>query len=72
MCCLAVSIRPPYSGPMKKDTSVNVRLTSDERAELQRLADADKRKLSDYIRLVLQAHLETERQAGTKLEKRKK
>ena len=57
---------------MKKDTSVNVRLTSDERAELQRLADADERKLSDYIRLVLQAHLEAERQAGTKLEKRKR
>jgi hypothetical protein len=57
---------------MKRDTSVNVRLTSEERAELQRLADADKRKLSDYIRLILQAHLETEREAGTKLEKRKR
>lgn len=42
---------------MKKDTSVNVRLTSELRAELQRLADADDRKLSAYIERVLQAHV---------------
>lgn len=42
---------------MKKDTSVNVRLTSELRAELQRLADADGRKLSAYIERVLLAHV---------------
>jgi predicted transcriptional regulator len=57
---------------MKKDTSVNVRLTSAERAELQRLADAAKRKLSDYIRLILQEHLENEKSAAAKVDKRKR
>ncbi len=42
---------------MKKDTSVNVRLTSDLKAELQHLADEDARKLSAYIERVLQAHV---------------
>ena len=37
---------------------MNIRLTSAEKDDLQRLADAAKRTLSDYIRLVLQAHLE--------------
>ena len=45
---------------MKKDTSVNVRLTSELRAKLQRLADADGRKLSNYIERVLSAHAEEE------------
>jgi hypothetical protein len=35
---------------MKRDTSVNIRLTSDEKDDLQRRADAAKRTLSDYIR----------------------
>ena len=43
---------------MKRDTSVNIRLTQAERDELQRRADVAKRTLSDYIRLILQAHLE--------------
>jgi uncharacterized protein (DUF1778 family) len=43
---------------MKRDTSVNIRLTQAERDELQRRADAAKRTLSDYIRLILQDHLE--------------
>jgi predicted transcriptional regulator len=42
---------------MKKDTSVNVRLTSELRAELQHLADADDRKLSAYIERILQTHV---------------
>jgi predicted transcriptional regulator len=32
-------------------------LTSELRAELQRLADADDRKLSAYIERILQAHV---------------
>lgn len=48
---------------MKKDTSVNVRLTSELKAELQRLADEDARKLSAYIELVLRAHVAAKRQS---------
>jgi hypothetical protein len=45
----------------KRDTSVNVRLTSEEREALQLLADRNRRTLSDYIRLVLQDHMRTKR-----------
>jgi predicted transcriptional regulator len=54
----------PYAGLMKKDTSVNVRLTSELRAELQSLADADDRKLSAYIERVLQAHVTAKKSAS--------
>ena len=57
MCRLAASTRRRYAAFMKKDTSVNVRLTSELRAELQRLADGDGRKLSAYIERVLQLHV---------------
>jgi uncharacterized protein (DUF1778 family) len=55
---------------MKRDTTVNIRLTSAEKDELQRRADAAKRTLSDYIRLILQAHLEEE--ADDKAERKKR
>jgi hypothetical protein len=45
---------------VKKDTNVNIRLSSDVRAELQRLADADGRKLSSYIDRLLQLHVRGE------------
>jgi predicted DNA binding CopG/RHH family protein len=57
---------------MKKDTSVNIRLTSAERDELQRRADAAKRTLADYIRLILQTHLEAEPEDTGKSERRKR
>ena len=41
---------------MKRDTSVNLRLTSELRAKLQRLADDDGRKLSGYIVRLLELH----------------
>ncbi len=47
-----------YSADMKKDASVNVRLTSELRSKLQSLADADGRKLSNYIERLLAAHVE--------------
>ena len=47
-----------YSADMKKDASVNVRLTSELRSKLQGLADADGRKLSNYIERLLTAHVE--------------
>ena len=43
---------------MKRDTSVNLRITSELRAELQRLADADGRKLSGYIVRILELHVQ--------------
>jgi len=51
---------------MKKDTSVNVRLTSELKAELQKLANQDSRKLSAYIELVLNAHVSAKRHEKSK------
>jgi predicted DNA-binding protein len=45
---------------MKKDTSVNLRLTAELKSKLQRLADLDGRKLSNYIERVLVAHVENQ------------
>jgi hypothetical protein len=42
---------------MKRDTSVNLRLTSELRAKVQRLADEDGRKLSGYIVRLLELHV---------------
>ena len=67
----AVKLPAVRQPAMKRDTSVNIRLTSAERDELQRRADAAKRTLSDYIRLVLQAHLEEEA-ADEKAERKKR
>ena len=56
---LVVSIAALYSGGMKRDSSVNVRLTTELKAKLQKLADADGRKLSNYIERVLLAHIQS-------------
>lgn len=48
---------------MKKDTSVNVRLTTELRAKLQRLADSDARTLSAYIFRILQLHADAPEQS---------
>jgi predicted transcriptional regulator len=48
---------------MKRATSVNIRMTDELRGELQRLAEANKRTLSDYIRIVLEEHAEGQRRA---------
>jgi predicted DNA binding CopG/RHH family protein len=55
---------------MKKDTSVNVRLTSELRTELQRLADADGRKLSGYIERLLQLHVQAVKAASGKADRK--
>ncbi len=52
-----------YAPCVKKDTSVNIRLTSELRAELQRLAEEDGRKLSAYIERLLQLHVRAAREA---------
>jgi predicted transcriptional regulator len=49
---------------MTRDDTLNVRIPSDLKAALQRLADAGQRKLSDYVVLAL-------RQRVDKGEKRK-
>lgn len=66
MAHLAASSGCRYPTCVKKDTSVNIRLTSELRAELQRLADEDGRKLSAYIERLLQLHVRggDDQQAG--------
>lgn len=39
---------------MNNDETLRLRLSNELKAGLQKLADADKRKLSDYIRIELQ------------------
>ena len=36
---------------------LHVRIPSDMKEKLQALADADRRKLSDYIRIILEDHI---------------
>jgi predicted transcriptional regulator len=57
---------------MKRATSVNIRMTDELRGELQRLAEANKRTLSDYIRIVLEEHAEAQRERGEDAAKRKR
>jgi predicted transcriptional regulator len=57
---------------MKRATSVNVRMTDQLRGELQRLADANKRTLSDYIRLLLEEHVEVRREREEDAAKRRR
>lgn len=42
---------------MKKDVQIGVRVTSELRDALRKLAEADQRPLSSYITLVLQRHV---------------
>ena len=71
--CLALPRVTGYGPPMKRNTSVNVRMTEEMRASLQQLADAHKRTLSDYIRILLEEHIdvqEREREDGSTRRKR--
>lgn len=43
---------------MKKDVQVGVRMSSDLRDALKKLAAADKRSLAAYITLVLEEHVQ--------------
>lgn len=45
---------------MQNDEALRLRLSKDLKDELQKLADKDNRKLSDYIRLVLVKTVEKE------------
>jgi predicted DNA binding CopG/RHH family protein len=57
---------------MKRDTSVNLRITSELRADLQQLADADGRKLSGYIVRVLELHVQAQAASPEKSGKARK
>ena len=57
---------------MKRTTSVNIRMTDELRGELQRLADSNKRTLSDYVRLVLEEHAEVKRERDEDAARRKR
>ncbi|HWE22166.1 MAG TPA: hypothetical protein VG758_34160 [Hyphomicrobiaceae bacterium] len=47
-------------------------MTDELRGELQRLAEANKRTLSDYIRIVLEEHAEGQRERVDDAAKRKR
>ena len=46
---------------MTKDAVVSYRIPGELKAALQKLADADKRKLGPYIRIVLEEHVDSQR-----------
>ena len=64
--------RAAMAAGMKRTTSVNIRMTDELRGELQRLADANKRTLSDYVRIVLEEHAEVKREREEDAAKRKR
>ena len=71
ICCIrllrkiAIDIVPRCStmSHMKLESVIQVRIDEDVRAELQHLADAESRSLSQYIRLVLLRHIQDLHQA---------
>jgi hypothetical protein len=52
---------------MTLESVVQLRLSEDLRSELQRLADADSRPLSQYIRLLLYRHVQDDFRARGKI-----
>ena len=56
-----------YSFPMRRTDPISFRIKAEIKEELQRLAEADKRSLSQYIETALEAHIErVKKQAGKK------
>jgi predicted DNA-binding protein len=51
----------PTGGPKVLHSSIMIRMPADLRQALQKLADKDRRPLSDYCRLVLEAHTESQK-----------
>lgn len=49
---------------MKNDDTLRLRLGGGLKTDLQKLADQDKRKLSDYIRIQLEKVVETNKKKG--------
>lgn len=46
----------------KKSVTIIVRVSEDTKADLQKLADKDSRKLSDYVRLELEKHIKAKKE----------
>lgn len=46
----------------KKSFTIIVRVSEDTKVELQKLADKDSRKLSDYVRLELEKHIKVRKE----------
>jgi hypothetical protein len=57
---------------MAKTAALSYRVPEELKAELQKLADADRRKLGQYIQLVLEAHVESRRAGLAAAQKRGK
>ena len=51
---------------MTETASLSYRIPAALKADLQKLAGADRRKLGPYLQLVLEAHVEAKRQEGKK------
>ena len=49
-----------------RSAPISYRIRPSLKAELERLAEADKRTLSQYIELALEAHVEAKRKEGKK------
>jgi predicted DNA-binding protein len=54
----------PTGGPKVLHSSIMIRMPADLREALQKLADKDRRPLSDYCRLALEAHIESQKRKG--------
>ena len=57
-------------GQMIKSAALSYRIPEALKAELQKLADADRRKLGPYIQLVLEEHVASQKR--TKVARKKK
>jgi hypothetical protein len=51
---------------MQKTAAISYRIPEQLKADLQKLADADKRKLGPYIQIVLEEHIAAKKAAGKK------
>jgi hypothetical protein len=58
---LRYAVAAQYNSPMSKTAPFSMRLPPELKAELQRLADADRRSLTNYIEGVLLDHVEGQR-----------
>ncbi len=58
---MRVNVHCTTLGDMKKDVQISIRIPSEVRDALRKLALKDKRPLSSYISLVLEEHTSTKK-----------
>jgi predicted DNA-binding protein len=51
---------------MAKTAPLSIRITPELKAEIEKLAKADKRPVASYVEIVLQAHVEAQRKTRAK------